>query len=116
MWLRYLLEAEEATRTCLRVWTSFDGLLDNWEGTVQSIADGLGIVWANPPESIASEVPKLLRSGHRHYRFSNDPAPASPGPLTIRAWQAALAALEGNETGARAGFDEIRESVTELDP
>ena len=33
LWLRSLLEAEEASRACVRVWTSFDRLLENWETT-----------------------------------------------------------------------------------
>jgi hypothetical protein len=115
VWLRHLLEAEEATRACPRVWTSYDHLLENWETTAQSIAQGLGVIWPNTLEKVAAEVPKFLRSRHRHYNVAYDPTPPALGPLTLRVWQAAQLGFEGDETAARALFDEIRAGVTELD-
>jgi GT2 family glycosyltransferase len=115
LWVRYLLEAEEATRPCTRVWTSFECLLDNWEATVQRITDGLGIAWPNGFEKVAAQVPSILRSRHRHYNVNHDPAPALLGLLTLRTWQAAQLGLAGDETAARAAFDEIRVTITELD-
>jgi hypothetical protein len=47
LWLRNLLEAEEAARAWRRVWTSFDQLRDNWETTARAIAEGLDLVWPN---------------------------------------------------------------------
>ena len=115
LWLRSLLESEEASRACVRVWASFERLLDNWETTAQSIADRLGIVWPNKPEEVANEAANILRPRHRHHRFADDPAPLPLGSLTIRAWQAAQHALTGDEAAAYALFDEIRAAVNELD-
>jgi hypothetical protein len=89
LWLRHLVESEEASRECVRVWTSFENLLGNWEATVESIALGLGIVWPNGPDKVAGEVANILRLRHRHYRITDDTIPVPLGPLTIRAWQAA---------------------------
>jgi predicted O-methyltransferase YrrM len=115
LWLRSLLEAEEASRACARVWTSFERLLDNWDTTAQSIADRLGIVWPNKLEKVATEVADVLRPRHRHHRFADDPAPLPLSSLTTRAWEAAQHALNGDEAAARAAFDEIRTSLTEVD-
>jgi predicted O-methyltransferase YrrM len=115
LWLRSLVEAEEASRTCARVWISFDQLLDDWEATVRSIADQLGIVWPNGPQTVASVAASIVRRRHQHYRMADDPTPFLPAPLTIHAWQAAQQGLNGNEEAARAAFDRIRASITEVD-
>jgi hypothetical protein len=47
--LRSLLEAEEASWDCTLVWTGFERLLEDWQTTVQSIADRLEIDWPNNP-------------------------------------------------------------------
>jgi predicted O-methyltransferase YrrM/glycosyltransferase involved in cell wall biosynthesis len=115
LWLRSLLEAEEASRACVRVWTNFERLLENWETTAQSVSDRLGIVWPNKLEKVATEVANILRPRHRHHRYTDDPTPLPLGSLTIRAWQAAQHALNGDEAAARALFDDIRKTVNELD-
>lgn len=115
LWLRNLLEAEKATRDCVRVWTSFDQLLDEGETTAQSIAARLGIVWPNGQEKAALDVATILRPRFRHHRIADDPAPLPLGLLTRRAWQAAGYALNEDETAARASFDEIRAALAELD-
>jgi hypothetical protein len=114
-WLRHLVESEEVSRACARVWISFDQLLANWEATVQSIADGLGVVWPNALEKVAGQVQDSLSSQHRHHRITDNSASLHLSPLTIRAWEAAQRGLEGDESAARALFDEIRTMITELD-
>jgi hypothetical protein len=115
LWLRSLLEAEEASRSCVRVWTGFEELLGNWEATVRSIANGFAVVWPNEPEKVAHEAADILRARHRHYRATDDAILAPIGPLATRAWQAAQYGLHGEEAVAQALFDEIRSIVTELD-
>jgi hypothetical protein len=114
-WLRHLVESEEASRGCARVWISFEQLLANWEATVQSIADGLAVVWPNPLEKVAGYVQDILRPRHRHHRIADDPASLRLSPLTIRVWQAAQRGLDGDETAARALLDDIRTTIAELD-
>jgi hypothetical protein len=113
LWLRFILEAEEATRTCRRVWTSFEQLLTNWETTIQSIAQGLELVWPNAVENVAAELPNILRPRHRHYQTTDNFL--ALGPLTIRAWQAVQHGLNGQEATAQPQFDQIREAMIELD-
>ena len=115
LWLRNLLEAEAATRACVRVWTSFDRLLDEGEITAQSIAAGLGIVWPNEQENVSADVSSILRPRYRHYRFADDRAPVPLNDLTTRAWQAALHGLNEDETAAQSLFDEIGTALAEFD-
>lgn len=94
---------------CCRL-DQLDRLLENWETTAQSVSDRLGIVWPNKLEKVATEVAKILRPRHRHHRYTDDPAPLPLGSLTTRAWQAAQQALNGDESAARALFDDIRKT------
>jgi hypothetical protein len=114
-WLRHLIESENASRNCVRVWTSFEQLLDDWKMTAQSISRGLGITWPNEPEKVSHEAATVLQPQHRHFKVADDPAPLPLGPLTIRAWQAAQQGLDGHEAGARILFDEIRIPINEID-
>jgi ubiquinone/menaquinone biosynthesis C-methylase UbiE/glycosyltransferase involved in cell wall biosynthesis len=114
-WLRHLIESENASRNCVRVWTSFEQLLDDWKMTAQSISRGLGITWPNEPEKVSHEAATVLQPQHRHFKVADDPAPLPLGPLTIRAWQAAQQGLDGDEAGARILFDEIRIPINEID-
>jgi predicted O-methyltransferase YrrM len=61
LWLRSLLEAEEATRGCKRVWTSFDQLLGDWRAILQSIATGLDVTWPKDVATIADEAAEIVR-------------------------------------------------------
>jgi hypothetical protein len=114
-WLRHLLEAEESSRFCRRVWTSFDRVLDNWSETAQLIAGALGFTWPIEPEKASREAANIVRTRHRHFRTTDDLVPFPLGILTTRAWQAALSALDGEESSARALFDEVRTAVSEVD-
>jgi hypothetical protein len=115
VWLRSLVEAEEASRGCTRVWSSFDGLLRDWQTAVQSIALELRIVWPNSPENIADRAAHVVRPRQRHHRVADGMPSLSLSPLTVRAWRAAQYGLRGDEPAARAAFDEIRAPIWELD-
>ncbi len=115
LWLRSLLEVEEATRVCVRVWTSLEGLLEDWQRTVQSITDGLGITWPNEPAEVSDEVAEVVKPRHCHHRISDDPTLLALSSLTIRAWEAAQRGLDGDEDRARALFNEVRKPIWDID-
>jgi hypothetical protein len=115
LWLRHVLEAETASRSCRRVWTSYERLLHSWAPTVQSIASGLEITWPNEPDKARPVIEEFLRPRHRHYQFDKDPDPPYLGHLTIRAWEAIQHGLDGNEAAAQGIFDEINASLEEVD-
>ncbi len=115
LWLRSLLEAEESSRDCTRVWTSFDRLLEDWRAAMQSIADRLQINWPNDLAKVSAEAANVVRPRHRHHRFADDRVSLPLSSLTIRAWHAAQHGLEGDAEAARALFEEIRTPIRELD-
>jgi len=45
LWLRHVLDAEQASRDLPRVFTSYPQLLSNWAGAVERIAEGLTVSW-----------------------------------------------------------------------
>ncbi len=112
LWLRHIIEAENHSRACPRVWTDFSGLLTDWRGTVQRIAATLELDWPSPPDSRAAEIEATLAPDMRHF----DQGSAAPvGPLARRIWEAARRGLIGDEAGLRAEFDAVRSMVDELD-
>jgi hypothetical protein len=115
LWLRHVLEAEAASRSCRRVWTSYEGLLHSWVPTMQSIARVLDITWPNEPEDVRPAVEEFLRPRHRHYQIDKDPGPAYLGHLTTRVWEAIQHGLEGNEMAAQKIFDEVNTIIREVD-
>jgi hypothetical protein len=115
LWLRSLAEAEEVSRDCARVWTSFDQLLENWQTTLQSISDGLGLTWPTQPAEVFDEVAEVVRPRHRHYRAAESRAPLQLSSLTMSAWRAAQRALAGDESGTEMIFDEIRTTISDVD-
>jgi len=115
LWLRSFLEAEEASRSCVRVWTSFESLLDDWERTAKRIADGLGVVWPNDLAQVREQANGIVRTRHCHHRITDVCAPPALTSLTTHAWRAAQYALSGDEAAARQIFDEIRSAMADLD-
>jgi hypothetical protein len=115
IWLRDLIEAEHASRATLRVWTSFEHLLADWQGTAQSISSKLGITWPNQPDIVAAEVGRILKPRHRHYQAPSDSVSLPLGDWAVQTWRAAQYALSGNEPQAQDLFDRIRKAICEFD-
>jgi hypothetical protein len=115
LWLRHVVEAEKASRSCRRVWTSYDRLLRSWAPTAQAIAYALEITWPNEPETVRPVIEEFLRPRHRHYRIDDDPGHRHLGRLTTRAWEAIQRGLDGNEMAAQEIFDEINSTLEEFD-
>jgi hypothetical protein len=115
LWLRSLAEVEEVSRDCARVWTGFNQLLENWQTTLQSISDGLGLTWPTQPAEVFDEIAAFVRPRHRHYRAAESRAHLQLSSLTMSAWRAAQRALAGDESEAKRIFDEIRTTISDVD-
>ncbi|MDR3475246.1 MAG: hypothetical protein P4M09_26640 [Devosia sp.] len=66
IWLRYVLDAERATRRLKRSFTSYDGLLADWRKTIGALEKTHQLAWPTPLEAAAPEIDAFLDQRHRH--------------------------------------------------
>ena len=68
IWLTHVLEAEHHTRGLRRAFVTYDGLLQDWHGTLVAVARHLDIVWPEINEPITRRVVALfLNPNDRHH-------------------------------------------------
>ncbi|MFC6049209.1 hypothetical protein ACFPYM_15390 [Methylobacterium hispanicum] len=65
LWLRYIKEAERATRNHPRAFLSFDGLLADWRGTIARVSAQIGMDFSYG-EASATAVDAFLDHSHKH--------------------------------------------------
>ncbi|HTL97217.1 MAG TPA: hypothetical protein VL181_00300 [Holophagaceae bacterium] len=111
--VKELLGADRFSRGLRRVWTRYDDLLQDWRGTMERVASGLGFTWPVPLDQAAAEVEGFLAPGLR--RFDAAASHAGAGSLAIRIWEALQAGVAGDEASARAELDAVRAVTDELD-
>lgn len=78
LWLRYMLEAEAATRNKSRVFTSFHLLIQDWQQVAQSVASKLDISWPSPSSQVNTEIDDFLDSNLNHMAKSVPRSDAAP--------------------------------------
>lgn len=69
LWLRHLIEAEQASRGFRRCLVVYEDLLADWRGCVDRIAAALQISWPRGPDQTRSEVEGFLDGSGRHHAF-----------------------------------------------
>ena len=108
LWLRSVLDAEFASRSFPRAVITYDALLEDWQGTVATIAARARLTWPRDLAIAAPEIDRFLSRELRHHAVGHDQFDQRPD---IRAWVrgAYTALLEL----AREGDDKRR--LTELD-
>ena len=109
LWLEHLLAAEVNTRGLRRVFVTYDGLMNDWRGTVAGIAAALEIDWPHPPGDpvVADQVDRFLQPALRHHRH-DDTAGALRPAHEVYALFCRLATLP-------AGSAEAEETLAALD-
>jgi hypothetical protein len=68
LWLRYMIDAEQATRGMMRAVVDYDGMLDDWRGTVKAIAPLVGREGWMPKGEDSDEIERFLDPKLRHHR------------------------------------------------
>ena len=71
MWLAHVLEAEFATRGRVRVFFSYDRLLEDWRGTIEHISTSTGISFPKRMEDVAEAVDAFISPRLRHHRHKS---------------------------------------------
>ena len=72
LWLRHVLDAEEASRGRSRVVASYAGLLQDWRKLVGQFEDGLGVAFPRKSASMELEIDEFLEAPLRHQVFSDE--------------------------------------------
>ena len=67
LWLRSVIEAEEQSRRCRRVWVSMAGMIADWPDTVRRITDGLALEWPMERDEAIDEIGPLLKPRLCHW-------------------------------------------------
>ena len=65
--LRYMLDAERATRGGLRAFTSYDRVLTDWRGAVREFGNQHGLAFPRSIEAAGPEVDDFLSTDLRHH-------------------------------------------------
>jgi hypothetical protein len=68
LWLRHMIDAERNTRGMMRAVVGYDGMLDDWRGTVAAIAPLVGRDGWVPDEEEAEAIGRFLDPSLRHHR------------------------------------------------
>jgi len=117
MWLRHVLDAEHATRKVPRCFTSFDLLMQDRRGTLETIHQRLDLPL--PPSKVSGETPAegFLSTELRHFNVTTAAAPAE---LDLW-WQNSYDILEkwaltGEASEDYDRLDEIRSELAALPP
>ena len=117
LWLEHLLAAEVNTRGLRRVFVTYDGLMNDWRGTVATIASALELRWPRLPAEtvVADQVDQFLRPALRHHHHDGS-TEASGTAHEVYELFCRLATLPAGsvETGPiLAAFDEYRRLAKE---
>ena len=106
LWLRHVIDAEQATRGHARCLITYESLLADWQGCLAGIERELGVAWPCDPHERASAIDAFLDSGGRHY------AHAGPEPDEVLAQ---LAGRVYRQLASTTGTPAAWSAITELD-
>lgn len=70
LWLRYNLEAEEATRQLKRTFIGYDAFMSDWRSVLSSAQDDLQIDWPIAPNDASRQIDAHLNVDLRHHSYS----------------------------------------------
>lgn len=106
LWLRYMLEAEAATRGHDRAVVHYENLLEDWRGALAPALDRLALL-AAAPGARDSEIDDFLDSGEQHHAGSMEALLASSeiSDLTKEAYIAFKTAIDPDAASWRDKLD-----------
>jgi hypothetical protein len=111
LWLRYMLDAELATRSIPRSLHRYDLLMCDWRGALDAIGLDLELRWPKALDDAETEISAFLDKGLRHFWSEGDSFGGQYADWLRRAWaglQNAGSARGRRELDAvRAEFDEF---------
>jgi hypothetical protein len=112
LWLRYMLDAENASRDLPRAIVTYDGLLTEWSNTVSRLQMELGVRWRREGPLVDFEIAQFLRTSTR--RRETDQVELAPDvkDWLLEAYNAlAQLSLDPARTESRVRLDHIRSEL-----
>lgn len=88
IWLRYTLDAEQATRGQERTVIAFDDLMADWRATMARAARQLGAPWPALSDDDRAEIDAALKPGLRHHALPLPSSSSWRGFLAARTYDA----------------------------
>jgi len=118
LWLRHMIEAEQATRGADRVFLRYDELLADWQGALAGVDKALGVTWSRGFDDIAEEVAGFLDPSLRHHRVPSEllSADESISHLVRDAYAAFCAAVENKRSNLSKSIDRIAAILDDIGP
>ncbi|WP_147320305.1 sulfotransferase family protein, partial [Rhodobacteraceae bacterium W635] len=119
LWLRYVLEAEAATRGHNRHFTSYSQLTRDWSEVADATAASFKITWPRLSNSVAEEIHDFLDSdlNHEHERVKHKHAPLKFTPWVSKTFEILERwAEEGESPGDHATLGAILEDFNRATP
>lgn len=116
LWIRYLLDAEHATRGIARAFVSYDALLGDWQAQTRWLDEQLDLALAARISSkVKSEVDGFLDASLRNNVASSNAADSSPfEPLALALYLLARECSKGRVPDAAARFDAFEDEWQSL--
>lgn len=112
LWLRHMIDAERATRGLARVVVDYDGLLDDWRGTLARLAPLAGQDGWQPDAAQIEAIEAFLDPGLRHHRATAADELEEPLAGIVRAVDEGLRGLiAADDAAARERLDRAYKMV-----
>ena len=119
LWLRHVLEAEAASRDILRIFCTYDQLMQSWGRVAKQAQATLGVNWPRLSDRSAEEIDAFLLEDHRHHR--KPPESVIDNPALSQWLRETFAIMEGwartgERQAERAALDRIRREFNAAAP
>jgi hypothetical protein len=111
LWLRHVVDAEVSTRGLPRAVTTYDMLLEDWQGVAAIVSKRTNIVWPRRSASADAEIEQSIIPRLRHHVSENLDTRANVIDWLKIAYDAMLRlAKKGEDSVAMRLLDEVREA------
>jgi len=105
LWLRHMIDAERATRGLMRIVVDYDGMLDDWRGTMARIAPLAGRHGWQPDAADDTAINAFLDPGLRHHRAAAAELEEPLSQIVCAVDEGLRRLIEADDAAARARLD-----------
>ena len=119
LWLRHILDAENASRGHIRSFISYPELLETWRACWTRVSDDLKVVWPTQIEQVEDQIEQFINPKQRHHHHGDDELKLDP---LLKQWIASayncLLELQKSSKSSNAieRLDRISHQITEASP